>query len=51
MASIGDYPQKDDIIALLKITTVRFEKTGQFSYRGVWNQCCEYIYRKCLPSQ
>ncbi|MFQ9978084.1 hypothetical protein [Clostridium cadaveris] len=31
IASIGDQPQKDDILALLKITTVRFEKTGQFA--------------------
>lgn len=51
MVSISDHPQKDDIIALLKITTVRFEKTAQFARRSVWNQCCEYIYLSIIPDK
>lgn len=51
MASIGEHPQKDDIIALLKITTVRFEKIGQFARRSVWSQCCEYIYLSIIPDR
>lgn len=37
MVSLGDYPQKDELISLLKIVSMTFEKTGQFAYMGVWN--------------
>ena len=43
---IGDEPNKEEIIDLLKLVSIRFEKTGQFAYRGVWNQCQEFIYIK-----
>lgn len=36
--------ESQDIVDLLSISGVRFEKTGQFAYRGIWDQCQEYIY-------
>lgn len=48
---IGNEPNKDEIIELLKLVSVRFEKTGQFAYRGVWNQCQEYIYLSIIPEK
>jgi len=48
---IGDYPQKEEIITLLKMVAVTFEKTGQFARRSVWNQCCEYIYLSIIPDK
>lgn len=51
MASLGDYPLKDELVSLLKIVGVTFEKTGQFAYMGVWNQCKEYIYLSIIPDK
>ena len=48
---IGNEPNKDEIVELLKLVSVRFEKTGQFAYRGVWNQCQEYIYLSIIPEK
>lgn len=48
---IGDEPNKEEIIDLLKLVSIRFEKTGQFAYRGVWNQCQEYIYINIVPEK
>ena len=42
---------KNEIIELLKMVTVRFEKTGQFARRGVWNQCMEFIYLSIVPDK
>ncbi len=42
---------KNEVIELLKMVTVKFEKTGQFARRGVWNQCIEYIYLSIVPDK
>lgn len=51
MASIGEYAQKDELVSLLKIVNITFEKTGQFARSGVWNQCWEYIYLSIIPER
>lgn len=39
------------IVDLLRISNVRFEKTGQFACRGVWDQRKEYIYISIIPDK
>ena len=51
MVTMGKYEQKEEIIALLKICNITFEKTGYFAYSGVWNQRKEYIYLSIIPSK
>lgn len=51
MISIGDYENKEEVISLLKICSVTFEKTGAFAYSGIWNQCKEYIYLCIIPEK
>lgn len=51
MASIGEYGKKEEVIYLLKICIITFEKTGAFAYSGVWNQCKEYIYLSIAPDK
>lgn len=51
MASIGEYEKKDEVIDLLKICNISFEKTGTFAYSGIWNQCKEYIYLSIIPDK
>lgn len=48
---IDDNPRKNEVIELLKMVNVKFEKTGQFARRGVWNQCIEYIYLSIVPDK
>lgn len=48
---IDNNPYKNEVIELLKMVTVKFEKTGQFARRGVWNQCIEYIYLSIVPDK
>lgn len=42
----GEYPEKDALLDLLKISSLRFEKTNAFT-RHLWNHCQEYI-RICI---
>lgn len=51
MVSIGDYKDKEEVVNLLKICNVTFEKTGAFAYSGIWNQCKEYIYLSIIPDK
>lgn len=51
MVSIGEYGEKEEVISLLKICNVTFEKTGAFAYSGIWNQCKEYIYLSIIPDK
>lgn len=49
--SVENYAQKNELIELLRITTVTFEKTRQFTGKNVWNQRDENIYLSILPEQ
>lgn len=51
MALIGEYDKREEVINLLKICNVTFEKTGAFAYSGIWNQCKEYIYISIIPDK
>ena len=51
MVSISEYEKKEEVISLLKICSVTFEKTGAFAYSGIWNQCKEYIYLSIIPDK
>lgn len=51
MALIGEYEKREEVINLLKICNVMFEKTGAFAYSGIWNQCKEYIYICIIPDK
>lgn len=48
---LDDNPNSNEVCELLKIATFRFEKTGQFAYRGVWDQRQEYIYISIIPEK
>lgn len=48
---VGNYSQKEEIITLLKMVAITFEKTGEFACRGVWDQCCENIYLSIIPDK
>lgn len=43
----GDNSDKDNIVTLLRLVTIRFEKTGDFT-RHLWNHYKEYMYL-CIP--
>lgn len=47
---VGDYEDKEPLIELLKITTLRFEKTNAFT-RNLWNHCKEYIHVCIIPEK
>ena len=46
----GDFPDKDKLVSLLKIAVVKFEKTGDFTYR-LWNHYKEYIFLCIIPEK
>lgn len=46
----GEYPEKDALLDLLKISSLRFEKTNAFT-RHLWNHCQEYIYICIVPDK
>ena len=43
--------KKEELISLLKMCEITFEKTGMFAYSGIWNQCKEYIYLSIIPDK
>jgi len=47
---VGDNPDKENIISLLKISVVRFEKTGDFT-RRLWNHYKEYVFLCIIPEK
>lgn len=47
---VGDYEDKESLIELLKISTLRFEKTNVFT-RNLWNHCKEYIHICIIPEK
>lgn len=46
----GEYPEKDALLDLLKISSLRFEKTNAFT-RHLWKHCQEYIYICIVPDK
>ena len=46
----GDYVEKDDLLELLKISSLRFEKTNVFT-KHLWNHCREYIHICIVPEK
>lgn len=46
----GEYPEKDALLDLLKISSLRFEKTNAFT-RHLWNHCQEYIHICIVPDK
>lgn len=51
MVSMSEYTEKDELVSLLKIVNMTFEKTTQFTRCGAWNQCWEYIYLSIIPEK
>lgn len=51
MVSIGEYEQREELVSLLKMCNVTFEKTAAFAYSGVWDQRKEYIYLSIIPEK
>ena len=51
MVSIGEYEQREELVSLLKMCNVTFEKTATYAYSGVWDQCKEYIYLSIIPEK
>lgn len=47
---IGDHPNKEKIINLLRLVTVHYEQTGEFTYH-LWNHYKEYIYLCIIPDR
>ncbi len=47
---IGDYTEKDDLLELLKISSIIFEKTGEFT-KHLWNHYKEFIYVCIIPDK
>ena len=47
---IGDHPNKEKIINLLRLVTVHYEQTGEFTYH-LWNHYKEYIYLCIIPDK
>lgn len=47
---VGEYPEKYTLLDLLKITSLRFEKTNTFT-RHLWNHCQEYIHICIVPDK
>ena len=46
----GEYPEKDALLDLLKISSLRFEKTNAFT-RHLWDHCQEYIHVCIVPDK
>lgn len=46
----GDYPEKDGLLELLNICSLRFEKTNVFT-RNLWNHFQEYIHICIVPEK
>lgn len=51
MTSMGAYKNKDEVITLLKMCNIVFNKTSEFTRGAVWNQCNEYIYISIIPER
>lgn len=49
--SIDDYEKKEEVIKLVKMCTVSFEKTTEFARSKIWDQCKEYVYLSIAPNQ
>lgn len=47
---VENNPDKDTIISLLKISTIKFDKTNIFT-RNLWNHYKEYIYLFIIPEK
>ena len=45
-----NYEEKDTLLDLIKISTLRFEKTSEFT-RNLWNHCKEYIQICIIPEK
>ncbi len=48
---IGEYELKKELLPLIKVCNISFEKTGTYAYKGVWNQCKEHIHISIVPSR
>ena len=46
----GDYEDKDALLELLNICSLRFERTNVFT-RNLWNHCKEYIQVCIVPDK
>lgn len=46
----GDYPEKDGLLKLLSICSLRFEKTNIYT-KKLWNHCKEYIHICIVPEK
>ena len=51
MVSMSEYEQREELVSLLKMCNVTFEKTAAFAYSGVWDQRKEYIYLSIIPEK
>ena len=47
---ITDHPDKEKIINLLRLVTIHYEQTGEFTYH-LWNHYKEYIYLCIIPDK
>lgn len=47
---VEDNPDKDNIISLLKISNVRFDKTAEFT-RRLWDHYKEYVFLCIIPDK
>ena len=47
---VEDYEQKDDLVELLKVATLKFQKTDEFT-RQLWNHCKEYMIFYIVPEK
>lgn len=50
-AEVSNYCKREEVVSLLKVCNIKFEKTGKFSYSGIWDQCNEYIYLSIVPDK
>ena len=50
LISTDDYPEKNILLELLRISTIKFNKTSQYSKKE-WNHCEEFIYVCIIPSK
>ncbi len=50
MVRTSDYEKKEDLLEILKMCTIRFEKTGDFT-RSKWNHYKEYIHVCIVPDK
>lgn len=51
MVNMSDYKDKEEVVSLLKLCNVAFEKTGIFAYSNIWDQRKEYIYISIIPDK